>query len=217
MFFRNRFIEEYLKRPWRSKRHSNFNSYRGKYKLSRRDDWTKEELIEYAKENDIKTTRQLLAKREDGFPSLYYFIKVFGSWANFLLEAYNFDCHKKKRNPHDDPHYIVKVVVSFNLYTYRKYLKARRKRPDIIPSYGFVLKHFKRWRTLKYIASRCGLKNQLKLYVDFRKKKGKWPNKTQCRKLRVDINTLIEFYGSKEGMEDLLDIYFKSIGEKDEK
>lgn len=224
---KNRFVDRYISKPDkfllpRVKEVHNKKVYRGK---KSKKIYTKEELLEYAKEKGFKSVKELRAiervSRKNPEPTYYNYLEVFGSWKKFLKEAYPEEqltnLHQiEYERPPSNIEYIIKVMVTYNLYKYPEYLKAHRKRPDIVPSIRHIRNRFKRgyWRKAVMMAKASDLKYVLKLYLELKKELGRWPNRVECVKYKIDIPALESLYGSKESMEDLLEYGLKTCEQK---
>lgn len=207
--FKNKYIEDYLKLSPKSRRRVRFTPRSQNFNVTRKRDWTKDELIEYVKENNITSVRELQRARRRGDPSLYYYKKLFGSWFNFKKEV--FGLKEKPLPPPTNPEYLISVALTFNLYIIEDYKKMSKKFPEIVPPKCYIFKHFGTWSNFKSIVRRSGFKNLIKDLMDFRRENNKWPTSFECKKMKIDLKALIEFYGSKADMESLLEMYFKTI------
>ena len=176
--------------------------HRGKYtgeKVPRR---SKEELLAWLKEKDIRSSRQVDKVRKPGDPTLSNFRREFPKWQDAIDQAFGF--HDLPPNV-DDPEYMAKVVTQFGLWTLADYKRARKARPDVIPSYFALMKRWGGFRGLKIISVRYSLLATMNSYVSLRRRYGRIPTFQECLQANVILDKAIEFYGSKRKLDLFLD------------
>jgi len=93
--------------------------------------FTREELINYLTINNLDSARKLANFRKSKEPAVYDYKKEFGSWKKAKEESFGEIFTDEIRC---DRELLIKVVIENNLWTWRRYLEAREKTPDIIPS-----------------------------------------------------------------------------------
>ena len=176
--------------------------YKGRGTYEKRPERSREELLNYLREKQVRSSRDLISKRQPGEPAVYDYAKAFGSWRAAMETAFG-----KKIDilaAEITPDYLIKCVLGFNLWTYEQYVNARRLRPEVIPSFAQVRKLFGSYSNLKYYAQRNSLRDVLQKYLDLRDQLGRWPTRQQCRRAGLDISRPIEHFGSRRKMNDFL-------------
>jgi hypothetical protein len=210
----NQFINEMLEMPPKKRRH--LRIFAGRIRKNKtyaicRGDWNKESIIKWLKDHNIKTVRQLINARRDGDPSMHLIKKLFGKWSTCMLDVWG---HKKIELPFKvTDAYLINVVSSFDIKTIKQYEKLYISRPDIVPSYYYVRKHFKLWRNLRYAARVSSFGGIVEVYMKMKQKKGRWPTLIECAHMKVDIMPLVSLHGSKQEF----DKFLEELGEQNEK
>lgn len=202
---RNRFLKEILELPIEQRRNLRINKKRGRYNKPLKEEYTAEELINWAKKRNVKSRTDLKKARKKGDPNVNRFISVFGSWGAFKKEAYKTSLDQRLGEPPNDAEYILKVIVQYGAWTARKYEEGRRNHPDIFPSVKQVKNQFGKWSNVKYFAKRVMMKDTLKEYVLLRDKLGRWPTPVECERQSIDLGGLIEIHGSKKEVDSFLE------------
>jgi hypothetical protein len=160
-----------------------------------RPDRTPEELIQYLREKEISSARDLNRKRQAGEPNVYDIARKFGSFNTAMLQAFG----PRKPPTADPPHdaqYIVRCVTAFGLNSYRKYLRARRMRPDVVPSINQVRRQFRTVDNLFFIAQRLSLKGNIEGYIALRRRLGRRPTVGECEAAGVGLVEATKFFGN---------------------
>ena len=156
---------------------------------------SREELLDYLKENGFRTSRKLEAERKEDDPNTFDYRKEFGSWLIAKDEAFGPD---KAFKMEITAEYLVRVVSQYGLWTSRYYRNGHKIRPDLVPSYWFVEKEFKRWSTLLYYAERYDSKRMLTLFLRLQRKLGHEPSALECEKCEIDKSRLETLFGGKK-------------------
>jgi hypothetical protein len=168
---------------------------------------TRDELINYLRVNKIKTSRDLEQKRKHRDPNTYDFRKEFGNWQDALDAAFGTDkvIFSLERDM-DDPAYMIDVVIMFDLWTAKAYEKARRRFPDLIPSFSRVKKQWGRFSNLKICAQARSTKKTFAAYLKLSKKLKHWPTKAECEEAGISITKLLEFFGSRKELQEFAEM-----------
>ena len=212
----HRNIDVYLEMPPEERRRLRFNIRRKKGKkrtapyrkrILSNDDYTPEEVVDWVRDNNIRTWRELEGARKEGDPSTYRICELFGSWRSLrdLIWGGPRDRKKDPFAPGTDAEYIVKVIASFELWTWRKYKEARKRRPDIVPSECHVIHHFGRWSLAIYFAEKILAKGVIQSCMRFKKRNDRWPRISDCKNEGIDIGLLITIHGTKRKLDAFLD------------
>jgi len=197
--------EDFLRLTDKQRRHRGRTYGKKRKCYIRRRRKSRAELIEFLKENNVRTARQLKTvkvEEEKDRPTIYHYISEFGTWNNAKREAFG---GKSIIDSHFDAEYLIKVIVEFGLWTVKKYLAARRLRPDIIPSYRQVRNKWGRFSNMKYVARAYSFREQIDAYVKLKRDvTGHWPTNDELRDNGVNISKAVEFFGSKKKLQDFI-------------
>lgn len=168
----------------------------------RRRKFTRQELLDYLKNNDIRSWRILEKKRIDGDPIPNDYRREFGSWRASLDEAFG----KSPVPVEIDVDFVLKSIPYFNAWTYKNYINARKTSPDVLPSIYFVFKNFGKFKNFISFAREKSLEKTLEDYSVLVRKLGRSPTIDECRaaKLRIDFSS--SFLKRKSGLDDLVDL-----------
>jgi hypothetical protein len=175
---------------------------RGKYRKEIRPKYSQDELVEFLRERNIRSIRQVEKFRKPGEPTASDFRRAFKHWKDALCMAYGWN------EPLDvvrDPEYMAKVVVQLGITTVKGYIEAHRKRPDIIPAYRDLRRVWGGFKRLKLIVRRYSLALLLNDYMVLRRRLGRHPTLEDCEKASVNLEKGIEFFGDKKRLDDFLD------------
>lgn len=195
-------IDALFNLPDRRRRRFKFGlRHRRRYKPEKRPDRTREEIIGWVKENDIRSPGQLLSKRKNGDPNIYDVRKLFGgSWKQAMLEI-----HGPPDDPTTgDPLYLARLVVQFDIRSRAQYIEARNKRPDVVPSLYYVKKHYGTFRNLMGCKNRISLNAMLDDYIKLVRRLGYFPSRTECRQMGAPLDRAISYFGSKKKLDDFI-------------
>jgi len=165
-----------------------------------RPERSEEELLEYFKDNEITSIVSLLKTRQDGDPMPYDYVKAFGSWQKVKNMVYG----EPTLVPVDDPEYMIKCIIEFNLWTRPVYEEARKLRPDILPSLYQILKYWGRWSNLTQCAYEASFKKTLDTYLNFQRRLGRVPSVKDCKKENIKLGSVISFFGTKKELDKFL-------------
>ena len=177
----------------------------GKRKCAKRQTFTKDELIQFLRDYNIRSARKLCRLTlEEGVrrPNISHYFREFGKWNDAKIAA--FGRQIVPFSPRIDAEYTVRVVIEFGLWNYRKYLRARKARPDIIPSYRQIINKWGRFSKMIYVARAFSLKEELASYRELKKITGHWPTMAECERHGVNISGAKEFFGSKKKIQDFI-------------
>jgi hypothetical protein len=183
------------------------------------EDWTRDDLIKWAVQNKITSTRKLHEfVKKNGGPGIRAFNHCFGNWSEFRKQTDR--NYKEPKNKWQEPkwkdkmcEYIIDLILLHGISTQKKYIELSKKDPDLYPSFFYVKSHFKTWRDAYHSALRSTANGTLNLYREYRRELGKWPHLGQCAKRKIDLSKFIEVHGSKEEFDEFLDRYDKTGAE----
>lgn len=179
---------------WRTKKGATFAPYK---KRGNTRQYTKKELAEYLKRNNYRTRDALRAGRSPDDPNDRDYRNAYGSWTAAVREIFNIKDFSRR--------YIVQSVVEFELWTQRSYRLARKSRPDVFPPVSVVLREFGNWSGLKQVAAAFSLKKTLESYMLIKDGLGRRPSLEDCRRAGLVLDTAIEMYGGKRGLDRFVD------------
>lgn len=115
------------------------------HKRKIRKNWSKDELVEFLREKNIKTSYELEKNYKD--PNFYDIVKHFGSWENAAKEIFGIkkpiDILKNIRVI--DAGYIIKLFIGANIKTTRQFWRARKLKLDLFPTWHQVKLYFGDW------------------------------------------------------------------------
>jgi hypothetical protein len=171
---------------------------RGPYKKVPRPVRSRIELVEYIRENRIKTKQQLLSFRSDTDPHPYDYQKEFESWSAAMSYIWESTVEGFDRR------YAVKAVIEFNLWSFHRYNKARQKCPDVFPSLYAIEKEFGSWTAFKQVARAYSFKETMDLYIRLTKYLGRTPTRKDCKQAQVDIDKAVKLMGSKKKLDEFI-------------
>lgn len=158
----------------------------------------KDDLISFIVKNDIKTAFDLHAVRKHGDPNLSDCNRLFGSWSKAKLAAYG---PVGKDVVPDDAEYVMKTVIHLELWTIEKYFEARRSKPEIVPPFDAVKKHWGGYKNLMALVIRTALKPFIARYVELCTKYGRIPTVSECARENLPLDCAVSHFGSKEIMD----------------
>lgn len=181
-------------RSWRPRR-------RGAY--MRRPVRPPDDLLAYLVKNRIRTTGDLRKYRQPTDPTLYDYVKQWGSWKEAQIAAYGAPLlFTAPTRPSAD--YLLRCVLSFNLWTRDAYCRARRENPEVIPSVYWCKRLFGgRFDNLKWAAEKVSVTRCWEKYLSLSRRLGRQPTADDCRQYGLDM-TPLKTPLSKEFLPDLL-------------
>lgn len=163
--------------------------------------FARDELLDYMRRNNVRSSRELERKRIDGDPITFDYRREFGGWAAAVEEAFG----KPALPTKVDAMYVLRAVPFFNAWTTRSYLAARRASPDVLPSINFVLKEFRTFKRFVALARCMSLKCVADGYDRLSRKLGRRPTVDECRADGLLLDFALEFFGGKKGLDDFVD------------
>jgi len=175
---------------------------RGKYRKVDRPERSPDELAAYLRDNNIHSTRQLEHCRREGGPTLSDYRLAFAKWSDAIALAFG---RTEQVVASNDPEYMAKLLVQFNITTTTRYLEVRRLRPDIVPSYREVRRKWGGFKGLKFLLRRYSAKAIFDAYLSLRRRLGCYPTLGECREHGIYFDKLIELFGSKKKLDAFLD------------
>jgi hypothetical protein len=175
---------------------------RGKYHKVRRPRRTRDELVRFLRERNIKASRQVDLVRVEGDPTLSDFRLAFPRWRDAVELAFG---RQENVGPPTDPEYVGKIVTQFGLWHRKDYLAARKLRPDVIPSYQVIRRKFGGYRRLVLLAKRCSTVVILNEYLVLKRRLGRVPTLKECYQANIRFDKAMEFFGSKRKIDAFLD------------
>jgi hypothetical protein len=152
------------------------------------------ELLDYLRRNDFHSRRKLQAGRRPGDPVVWDFVREFGNWSIALAEAFG----KEPFVADFSAEYLIKVVAENNLWTVQLFLEGHRVRPDIVPSFYYVKKHFRWWGNLKCDAKEYDTRRILFEYLRLKRKLGRMPTAQECKDRQIAYQRLVDLFGGKK-------------------
>lgn len=162
--------------------------------------FTGQELMDYLIKNGIRSANKLTKFRQKGEPTLYDCIKAFGSWAVIKERCYG-PPNPVKTGIAIDAKYIVKTVIMAELWTFRLYLDARKRRPDVVPSYYYVQKFFGRFARMTSAAKLYSVRMLMEAYRKFQRQLGRPPLAKELVDEGIDMGKALDFFkGNRKKM-----------------
>jgi hypothetical protein len=138
--------------------------------------------------------------RKPDEPTVYEFRKAFGSWRNASLQAFP----RVADGIQKDKEYLLKLVLQFDLWTYKDYILAHKSNPEVVPSYKYLRKKWESYRSLVELAKRSSLQKIMERYMVLWRKMGKKPTLEQCKNDGVQIDEAIRLVGSRDKLDELI-------------
>jgi hypothetical protein len=155
--------------------------------------FTRDELLEYLRRKNFRTRKQLRDGRQKGEPRDCDYIREFKKWKTAVVAALG----RKETSP-TDASYFVKVVVQFNLWTKKRYLTARRREPDLVPSAYWLKKRWGNFGNLIACARQYDESVIIGDYLKLYRKLGRIPTDRECRANGVNIDKVVALSGSRK-------------------
>lgn len=173
-----------------------------------RPEFTRQELIDYLRSHDFRTSRELTSNREDCDPTVYDYRREFKSWKN--AQELIFKGKKKECPAPESAEYLAKTLLEFDLNTVDKWLAARRKRPDVIPSINQVRKQWGSFSNLKaFVFKVYSCRLVLQEYLNLKSRLKKWPTINDCLEEGLNIDRPARLFGGKRGMDEYLKVLLR--------
>lgn len=161
---------------------------------------SRQEALEFLRKNDIRTICQLRVKRKPSDMNETHYKEMFGSWSNAVNEAFM----DSIPNQTDDSEYILNTVVSLGLFTFNKYICARKSNPKIVPPISKLNRCFGSFTNLKKLIVRKSMKFFIMKYSSLYKHLGRPPSVSECNEKGLPVNFALKYFGSKELMDEAL-------------
>jgi hypothetical protein len=178
------------------------------YNRPEKKDYTKEEILYWARKKCIYTQRDLKAAREEGDPSVTSVQRVFGNWMTFkqhLFQRFRTpDITKKLLAPPTDALYLCEIANRYSIRSSRHYEALRRLYPNVIPSIKHVRKEFGKWSNYKFLYTRLEMSQVVEKYKILMKTLDRSPTNSELKKEGLDITYFIKIHGSKSAFEKVL-------------
>lgn len=100
--------------------------------------------------------------------------------------------------------YYIHLYRQLGLRTRTAYIRAHKAFPEVVPSYGSLLRNVGGFTALKRLSKMDSCKHQVELLVRLMHKLGKrWPKKHLCREHHIDRGYLERRFGGREELETL--------------
>ncbi|RLI43831.1 hypothetical protein DRO61_12865 [Candidatus Bathyarchaeota archaeon] len=193
-------LNDFLKLSPEERRQKTFSNVNEKRFYGKRN-FSKEEITTYLTLNELDSSRKLVDFRKDNEPTVYDCVKAFGSWKETKREVFGSGLGDMddmlNGEPECDAEYLVKVIIENNLSTWREYLEARKKRPDIIPSSHQIRKNWKRFSDLINFAEAYSIKHVAVSFLVLKRKLGRIPTKKDCEEAGINLERVMETFGGK--------------------
>jgi hypothetical protein len=206
---KNRFVKEIIDLPPEKRRQVNLGKKKrkfSKYNFPNKD-YSREEIIEYVKDRGIKSRKDYFDNRDEGAPSIRKIYSEFGGWGEFRKEVWGDKRAEEEKiygKVPNDAEYIVNTIAQYELWSARKYEKARKEHPDIIPPSWYIKHHFGRWSLAVYLAKRISVEDLVDRYLELRMEKGRFATYTECKKEGLDLEPLYKIHGGKKQLDKFL-------------
>jgi len=149
--------------------------------------FSRDELLDYMRKNNIRSRRKLDVYRKDGDPLPSTYSGEFGSWGAALKAAFGSPIVK----PSLDKEYVVKSALMMGIITYNQYVEARKKNPDILPSIWAVLKMFGSFARFASNVRALSFKETMDAYSRLWRRLGKAPSFTECKRAGINLDIMI--------------------------
>lgn len=176
-----------------------------KYKIKPRPDFSRGQLVEYLRLKGFRSSRELVKNRGVQEPDVYDYRKEFGSWSNAIKEIFgDFKQPEVISAPIDSVNYYGDLVIKFDLWRQSDYLAARKRMPEVIPSFYHVKRKFGRYSNLVEFSRRLSLVSALNRYMVLMRRLGHKPSMKECNDYNVDIEVAIKHYGGKKQLDNFI-------------
>ena len=156
-------------------------------------------IIEFGIKHKIKTQKQLREMDSLTSPNYRDILKHFETWKNFIDEI-----NPEKmfmRGIDNIAEYIIKVMISRNLWTTRDWNKASRG-DDTIPSIETLKKEFVYFTEAVRVARNYSIDICFKSYLEIVDRVGRIPKQSDIDEHGINISVLIDRFGSKEKLDE---------------
>ena len=194
-------LDDIIHMPADKRRRLNLGRKKRVYNRHPRRVRSHDELIQYLKENDIRSSRGLESAKQEGDPNLHDYRKEFGKWSQALLVAHG---PPPPSIGKFDAKYMALAVIEFGLWSRTAYHATRMLRPDIIPSLHFVYREWGCFGNLTAYAREVSMKQVLNSYLAFWRRLKRPPTTKECEEENINLETPLKHFGSKREMDLLL-------------
>ena len=194
-------FDDIIKLPPKIRRRLRLWGPKRKYRKEKRRSYSSDELSDYLRRHDIRSSRLLMARRKRGDPTVDDFRKAFGSWRNAVEAAFG----KAPFQPDIDEMYVVKAAVMYDIRTYRDYLKMRKAHPDVLPSVQFVRSRFSSVREFLAFVRWVSLKQTVDGYMSLWRKLGRRPLVDDCTTAGLHLELPMKFFQGKASFDDFVE------------
>jgi hypothetical protein len=194
-----RSADDILKMPDHQRKRLRLQKRFRHYKKENRPHFSKEDLLQYLRERKIRSCIVLEKTRKSNEPNTNDFRKEFGSWSEAVRLAFGTVIAADV-----DGDYLLKAVWELDLWSVAKFRAARKIDPVVVPSWRQIINKWGSYTNLFEAARRHHLKMQLEEYRRLIRKLGHIPNMDEIRRADLRMDDAIQFYGSKQEMDDFV-------------
>ena len=167
------------------------------YKFIERPKFTRQQLIDFLKNNNIKSSRKIDKIRKNNDPCLSDYRLEFTFWKDAIKEAFPEDTFITS----DDQSalYFINLLRQFQISTLDEYKAKRKICPDLIPSIYQLNKYFGGFSNIKSLEQRYNISKTIESYIKLKQNINKKTlSVKKCKDSKVDISFAVKFFGSKE-------------------
>lgn len=201
-------LAEFLSLPAHERKYLRLGPSKGRGSYEQSKEFSPEELKAYLQDlfrnEERKSWRSLRRLRSVGDPKPRHYVAHWCSWKKAVESI--FPEESNKIIPSNNPTNLVRVVLQYKLFSYRKYLQARRDMPDIIPAFNQVLRQFGSYGNLKMVAKRESFQTALVDYFNLSRRLGHYATIKECERHGVSISGWTQRYGSRQKLVDLIEM-----------
>lgn len=196
--------DDYLKLPTFQRLRVRLRRRPRKYHPKGRPKRSRDELIDYLRQNKVYSLYRLDIIWTLGAPVRYDYEKEFGDWNAARDAAFGPNVLQKLKAVFNAD-YIVNGMLEFRITNRKKYLEMHKLYPEVFPSMRGVYKEFRSFADLKECARRKRLRGIIDEYMKLYRKKGRKPLWEECRREGVNIDLLVDALGEWEDVEVFLE------------
>ena len=161
------------------------------YHRETRKSLSRDEMIDYLRRNNVRSIGQLESVRKKGDPKVQDFRKEFGQWSAALRAAFGPPLMKAEVSVN----YLLKCLLQFDIRTWKDYLAARKKDPDIFPSSYAIKKEFRTFKDFRACAYGWSIRDTTYECLKLRRRFDRNPTMEECRNAGLIMDNIIEFFG----------------------
>ena len=166
-----------------------------------------QELVQWLRMTDTRTTGQLRKRRGPRDPTVSDYVKVFSRWSEGTRQAFGAPAAHTERPV--SRHHIIDVVTTLDIRTRDAYLVVRRNYPEIVPSYHQVRKFFPTWKDVFEAAAEQSSEIALGRYLALWNRLGRKPSYRECQRWKVSLAPLRPIFPSKKDLDSFIGIIDK--------